>query len=187
MKINFDRDNLIPMIIQDSDSGLVLSLFYTNAKAIAKMQDDGYVWRYSRKLKRVIKKGETSKNYQKVVSIENDCDSDALLVKVRPEGPACHTGQYSCFGNTKPFIKQLTDVISDRRRNPKKTSYVSSIVFKKEKIISKLREELKELIEADKKKEIIWEAADLFFFLLVYLENRDIKFIQVLDELKRRR
>jgi phosphoribosyl-ATP pyrophosphohydrolase/phosphoribosyl-AMP cyclohydrolase len=185
--IKFGKDGLVPMIIQDAEGGTVLSLFYCNEEALRKTKEDGYVWRYSRRLGRIIKKGEESGNFQKVVSIKEDCDSDAILVKVSPEGPACHTGEYSCFRGTKPILQELLEVIEERKNNPKPDSYVSSIIDNKEKIAAKLREELEELLEAEKGEEVAWEAADLFFFLLVYLENKNIKFSQVLDELKRRR
>lgn len=187
MNLRFEKNGLIPMIIQDADSGAVLSLFYTNAEAFEKMKGEGYVWRYSRKLGRVIKKGEQSRNYQKVISMSFDCDSDAILVMVRPKGPACHTGQYSCFGTDQPILAELVEIISERKKNPEQSSYVSSIVNSTDTVVAKLREELDELIEADTDDNVSWEAADLLFFMLVYLENRNVKFSKILDELKRRR
>lgn len=185
--IKFGKDGLVPMIVQDADSNVVLSLFYANKEAVEKTLSDNYVWRYSRKLGRIIKKGETSKNYQKVISVKLDCDSDTLLVKVKPEGPACHSGEYSCFDEDKPILNELVAVLADRKKNPKKGSYTSSIISDRDKIVAKLREETKEVIDAEKDDEIVWEAADLLFFMLVYLENRNIKFTQVLQELKNRR
>jgi phosphoribosyl-ATP pyrophosphohydrolase/phosphoribosyl-AMP cyclohydrolase len=185
--LQFNENGLVPMIIQDVDSGAVLSLFYCNKEALEKTKEEEYVWRYSRKLGRIIKKGESSGNFQKVVSIKEDCDSDAILVKVIPEGPACHTGNYSCFREEKGILSELLEILEDRKNNPKEQSYVSSIVNDREKIVEKLKEELDEFIEAGKEDEITWEAADLLFFMLVYLENRNIKFSKVLQELKRRR
>lgn len=188
MEIKFDEKGLVPLIVQDSESGAVLSLFYANSEAVGKMKEEGYVWRYSRKLGRVIKKGEESGNFQRVVSVSPDCDSDALLVKVVPEGPACHTGEYSCFGEEKPVLCELVEVIAERKKNPVEGgSYVSGLVKERGKIVEKLEEELEELIEAEKENEIAWEAADLLFFMLVYLENRGVSFSSVLSELKRRR
>ena len=186
-KIKFDENGLVPMIIQDVDSGAVLSLFYANQESLGRMNREGMVWRYSRSKKKLMKKGEESGNFLKVVSISLDCDSDALLVKVQPTGPACHTGKSSCFGDFGSVLTQLVKIIAERKQNPKPKSYVSSIVNDKQEIINKLNEELAELIEAEKDSEIIWEAADLLFFMLVYLENRSIKFSQVLYELERRR
>lgn len=184
--IKFDQNGLVPLIIQDADSGAVLSLFYANQEALDRMNQSGYVWRYSRSKKKLMKKGEESGFFQKVVSISPDCDSDALLVLVRPTGPACHTGKSSCFGD-QLLIDKLTKIIAERKSVPKSNSYVSSIVNDREKVIDKLNEELDELITAEKDSEIIWEAADLLFFMLVYLENRSIKFSKVLEELERRR
>ncbi|HID72888.1 TPA: phosphoribosyl-ATP diphosphatase [Candidatus Micrarchaeota archaeon] len=185
--VKFGDDGLVPVIVQDADSGAVLSLFYCNREAFLKMLEEGYVWRFSRKLGRIIKKGEASGNCQKVVSMSKDCDSDALLVAARPEGPACHTGSYSCFSGKTPILWELVDVISGRKSSPKEGSYVSGMVADRQKVAAKLREELGELLEAEKDAEVVWEAADLLFFMLVYLENRNIKFSQVLQELKRRR
>lgn len=189
-EVKFDKDGLVPMIVQDAESGAVLSLFYANADAIAKMDGTGYVWRYSRSQKRLMQKGEMSGNVQKVVSIFPDCDKDALLVRVLPQGPACHTGDYSCFGvqsDKMAVLRELVSVIKGRKLNPQKGSYTSGIIGSRAKIIEKLDEECAELIEAEAKKDIVWEAADLLYFMLVYLENRDIGLDEVLDELKRRR
>ncbi len=186
-RIKYGKDGLVPVIVQDAKTNVVLSLFYANSEALGKMEEEKYVWRYSRKLGRLIKKGEMSGNFQKIVEIREDCDSDALLVRVEPMGPACHTGEYSCFGGEMPLLNELIEVIADRKKNPKKGSYVSGIVGKKEKVVEKLREELDELIEAETDAEIRWEAADLFFFMLVYLENRGVSFSSVLEELRGRR
>ncbi|MDO8553671.1 MAG: bifunctional phosphoribosyl-AMP cyclohydrolase/phosphoribosyl-ATP diphosphatase HisIE [Candidatus Micrarchaeota archaeon] len=187
MKVKFNDAGLVPMIVQDATSGVVLSLFYANEDAVKKTKETGYLWRYSRSRKKLMKKGEESGNFMKVVSLSEDCDSDALLVKVKPEGPACHTGSYSCFGEKKRILCELIEVIKDRKANPKKDSFTSSIVSDRSKIIAKLREECEELIDAEKPSDIKWEAADLLFFMLVYLENRQISFEDVLTELRKRR
>ncbi len=196
MKLKFNPDGLIPLIIQDADSGTVLSLFYANQEAIDKMQETGHVWRYSRSKNKLMQKGEESVNVQKIIEIKEDCDSDALLVKVNPKGPACHKGTVSCFesgvmgGSNQSILSELIAVLRDRKKNPKKGSYTSSILNNQKEIIAKLREECEEFIEAGEKKEdkeVVWEAADLLFFMLVYLENRDVEFADVLKELKRRR
>ena len=193
MKIKFGKDGLVPMIIQDANSGLVLSLFYANEEAIEKMKNTGYVWRYSRAKKKLMKKGEESGNTQKIISITQDCDQDAFLVRVIPNGPACHKGQVSCFESrvSSPdydfsALQELVQIIKERKLNPK-DSYTSKIVKSREAIIEKLREECEELIEAEGQKDITWEAADLIYFTLVYLENREVEFSEVLEELRRRR
>ena len=189
VKLKYDKNGLVPMIIQNAESGTVLSLFYASREAIKNTQQTGYLWRYSRTNKKLMKKGTTSGNYMRVVAISMDCDNDALLVKVKPLGPACHTGQTSCFkdnGYTN-ILRELTSIIADRKKNPKKDSYTSKIVKNREIIVEKLREELEELIDAKRKKDIKWEAADLLYFLLVYLENQNVSWSEVLKELKRRR
>lgn len=189
MKVTYDSNGLVPMIIQDAITGAVLSLFYANSEAIQKMISTRRVWRYSRSKEKLMEKGQESGNYQEIISIMPDCDSDALLIKVKPLGPACHTGNYSCFGEetSENILQQLTAIIKDRKINPRKESYTSSIVSNREKIIEKLREECEELIDAKKSSDIKWETADLLYFILVYLENREILLQDVFDELRRRR
>ena len=187
--MKFDSNGLIPMIIQDAITGAVLSLFYGNAESIKKMKETGFVYRYSRSKQKVMKKGEESGNVQKVKEIIEDCDSDALLVRVNSNGPACHIGSRSCFGNTEraTILSELSSIIQDRKSNPKIDSYTSSIVNSRDAVIRKLREECEELIVAEKKSDIKWEAADLLYFILVYLENRTVTLEEVLGELNRRR
>lgn len=186
MKIKFGENGLVPMIVQDANNGLVLSLFYTNEEAIEKMKSTGYVWRYSRAKTKLMKKGEESGNTQKIVSMNFDCDQDALLVRVIPNGPACHKGTVSCFEAEATILSELSKVIRDRKLNPK-DSYTSKIVKSREAIIAKLHEECEELIEAEGQRNITWEAADLIYFTLVYLENREVGFSEVLKELRKRR
>ncbi len=187
--MKFDSNGLIPMIIQDATTGLVLSLFYANKESIEKMKETCFVYRYSRSKQKVMKKGEESGNVQKVKEIIEDCDSDALLVRVNSNGPACHTGSRSCFGSEEEatILSELSSIIENRKLNPKKGSYTSTIVNNRDAIIEKLREECEELIVAEKKNDIKWEAADLLYFILVYLENRNVKLEAVLAELKGRR
>ena len=104
-KLKYDQRGLVPLIVQDARTGAVLSLFYANQKAIQKSMDTGYVWRFSRQSKKLMMKGATSGNVQKIVSIFEDCDADAVLVRVIPEGPACHLGTYSCFGEIEPLTE----------------------------------------------------------------------------------
>ncbi|MBI5227564.1 bifunctional phosphoribosyl-AMP cyclohydrolase/phosphoribosyl-ATP diphosphatase HisIE [Candidatus Micrarchaeota archaeon] len=187
-KMKFDANGLVPMIIQDQANGAVLSLFYANSDSLRKMQETGFVWRYSRKNKKVMMKGEESGNTQKVVSVSLDCDSDALLVKVIPKGPACHKGTVSCFGQEPAFtIDDLVSIISERKKNPNKNSYTSKLLGSRELIVKKLREELEELIDAKTSKDISFEASDLLYFTLVYLEKAGVLWTDVLKELKERR
>ncbi len=97
VKLNYDDRGLVPAIIQDDDSGEVLTLFWMNDEAVRKTLDSGRVWRYSRQHQQLMLKGDTSGNYLDVRRILYDCDEDALVVRVHPHGPACHTGERTCF------------------------------------------------------------------------------------------
>ncbi|MFH1447842.1 MAG: bifunctional phosphoribosyl-AMP cyclohydrolase/phosphoribosyl-ATP diphosphatase HisIE [Candidatus Micrarchaeota archaeon] len=189
MKLRFNSEGLVPMVIQDANGGAVLSLFYANEESLGKMKETGYVWRFSRSKKKVMKKGIISGNVQRVVSTSPDCDSDAVLVRVLPMGPACHNGGISCFGESKEdvILTELISVIKERKKNPKQRSYTSKILNSREKISEKLTEECCELIEAKDKNDIIWEAADILYFLLVFLEKNEVQFREVLEELTKRR
>ena len=101
-QLNFDDRGLIPAIIQDDDTGEVLTLFYMNDEAVRRTQQSGQVWRYSRKEQRLMRKGDTSGHTLTVRSIFYDCDEDALVIRVQPKGPACHTGERSCFYRDLP-------------------------------------------------------------------------------------
>ncbi|MBI5223246.1 bifunctional phosphoribosyl-AMP cyclohydrolase/phosphoribosyl-ATP diphosphatase HisIE [Candidatus Micrarchaeota archaeon] len=190
-QIKFDNDGLVPIIVQDANTGVVLSLVYANSDAVCRMQETGFVWRYSRSKKKIMQKGEESGNVQRIVSIDLDCDKDALLVRVLPEGPACHLSTVSCFGSEEvaDMLSELALIIKDRRQNQdsNQNSYTAKVVSNRELAIEKLREECEELIEAKEKKDLIWEAADLLYFTLVYFENREVEFGDVLKELRRRR
>ncbi len=95
--LKFDDRGLIPAVIQDDETGEVLSLFYMNEEAVRQTRDSGRVWRFSREHQKLMLKGETSGNYLDVRTVLVDCDADALVVRVKPAGPACHTGERSCF------------------------------------------------------------------------------------------
>ncbi|GAI19529.1 unnamed protein product, partial [marine sediment metagenome] len=148
MEINFDKSNgLVPATIQDNKTNKVLMLGYMNREALEKSLKDGIVTFFSRSKKRLWTKGETSGNYLNIVSIKADCDQDALLVKVNPLGPVCHTGKDTCWGeenleNQTLFLLELEKVIKDRKANPKEGSY-TNFLFRKglKKITQKLGEE----------------------------------------------
>ena len=95
--LKFDDRGLIPAVIQDDETGEVLTLFYMNDEAVQRTRESGRVWRFSREHQQLMLKGETSGNYLDVRSVLVDCDADALVVRVKPAGPACHTGERSCF------------------------------------------------------------------------------------------
>jgi phosphoribosyl-ATP pyrophosphohydrolase/phosphoribosyl-AMP cyclohydrolase len=97
--IKFDKNGLVPMIVQDANSNMVLSLFYANRKALKMTRKSGLIWRYSRTYGKLMQKGASSGNTQKVVSVARNCENNSLLMRVIPKGPACHTGMRSCFGD----------------------------------------------------------------------------------------
>ncbi len=195
MKIDFNKSNgLVPAIIQDIDTKKVLMLAYMNEEAYKKTIETRCVTFFSRSKNRLWTKGETSNNFLNLVDIKLDCDNDTLLVMVKPEGPACHTGSGTCWneGNnaTFGFLSELEQIISDRKENPSDKSYTSSLFDKGiNKIAQKVGEEAVELvIEAkDNNKDLfVNEAADLIFHFLVLLKAKDIKLEEIVEVLVER-
>ncbi|HLA95044.1 MAG TPA: bifunctional phosphoribosyl-AMP cyclohydrolase/phosphoribosyl-ATP diphosphatase HisIE [Pyrinomonadaceae bacterium] len=194
MKLNYAKyaDGLIPAIIQDSDSGIVLMLGFMNAEAVAATKTSGRVTFFSRSKQQLWTKGETSGNYLEFVSIAADCDKDTLLLKANPVGPVCHTGANTCFGEVnKNFLSELESVIDERRSNPTDDSYVSKLFAKGiNKIAQKVGEEAVEVVIAAKDDDIDAfknESADLFFHYLILLRAKGISMSDVLSVLKERR
>lgn len=195
MKIVFDSKRLVPLVVQDAETKQVLSLVYANRDALRKIAETQMVWRWSRSKKRLAMKGESSGNTQEIVELRKDCDGDALLALVKQAGTgACHLGGWSCFAEKKErswgVLDELCRTIRERNATRPKKSYVASLLRKPAAIGEKLVEEAGELGEAMLEKpesEVIWEAADLLFFLLVTIEARGVDAEKVLDELKRRR
>ncbi|MFM2327884.1 MAG: hypothetical protein RIR31_2086, partial [Bacteroidota bacterium] len=152
MKIDFTKypDGLVPAIIQDDATGKVLMLGFMNEAAVAKTQELQKVTFFSRSKNRLWTKGEESGNYLLLKDIKVDCDSDTLLVKVTPQGPTCHTGADTCWGETNSndnFLLQLEQIIIDRKSNPSDKSYTSSLFEKGiNKIAQKVGEEAVELV-----------------------------------------
>ena len=175
---------LLPVITVDS-CGQVLMQAYTNKAALGKTFETGYMWYYSRSRQRLWQKGETSGNRQKLIKLRVDCDRDTILATVDQTGPACHLGNYSCFGDRKFTLDQLYQVIEDRFNNPPPGSYTATLNNKK--VREKLLEEAAELVEAKSREDIIWEAADVLYFLTVLLQKQGITIDDVLMELHRRR
>jgi phosphoribosyl-ATP pyrophosphohydrolase/phosphoribosyl-AMP cyclohydrolase len=181
MKPDFTKspEGLIPAIVQDATTNVVLMLGYMNAEAFEKTQKEKRVTFYSRSKKRLWTKGEESGNFLNVISILIDCDSDTLLIKANPVGPVCHTGADTCFNekNTSTdFLNQLETVINDRKNNPSEKSYVASLFAKGiNKIAQKVGEEAVELvIEAKDNDEKLFldEASDLLFHYLILLSAK---------------
>lgn len=193
MTPNFDKTNgLIPVIIQDNNTNNVLMLGYMNAAAFEQTQREQRVTFYSRSKQRLWTKGETSGNFLNVVSIQLDCDSDTLLVKVIPAGPTCHTGTTTCFGepNSKGFIYELEQTIDQRISDDDPNSYTNKL-FKRgiNKVAQKVGEEAVEVvIEAkDNNRDLFLnESADLLYHLLILLRAKNTRLLDVEEVLKGR-
>jgi phosphoribosyl-ATP pyrophosphohydrolase/phosphoribosyl-AMP cyclohydrolase len=194
--LDFDKGGgLIPAIVQDEDTKHVLMLGYMNRNSLQKTLQTGRVTFYSRSKKDLWTKGETSGNFLNVSEIMADCDEDTLLISVYPEGPVCHTGDATCFGNQKDtlisFVNELEEVIKDRKANPKEGSYTSKLFVKGlNKITQKFGEEAVEFIieSKDSNRELILnEAADVFFHMLILLHQKNVRFEDVLAVLRDRR
>ena len=194
--INFNKGNgLIPVIIQDVDTLQVLMLGYMNEEAYDKTVEDQKVTFYSRSKNRLWTKGEESGNYLNVCSIKLDCDSDTLLIRVKPEGPTCHLGSKTCWSEEQEtrfgILKNLENVITQRLNSESNDSYVASLKAKGiEKIAQKVGEEAVEtVIEAlgNNDKLFLNEAADLLFHYLILIQAKGKKLDDVLEVLEDRR
>jgi phosphoribosyl-ATP pyrophosphohydrolase/phosphoribosyl-AMP cyclohydrolase len=195
MKPNFNKsdNSLIPVIVQDNITNVVLMLGYMNAEAFEKTKKENRVTFFSRSKNRLWTKGEESKNYLNVNSILLDCDEDTLLIKATPEGPVCHTGEDTCFkekNRLENFLFELEAIILERKNNPSDSSYTSSL-FKKgiNKIAQKVGEEAVELvIEAkdDNRSLFLNEASDLLYHYLILLQAKDASLKDIITILKER-
>jgi phosphoribosyl-ATP pyrophosphohydrolase/phosphoribosyl-AMP cyclohydrolase len=192
-KINWKKTNgLAPAIIQDAANGIVLMLSYMDKRALVKTEKTGFIWLYSRTKQRLWKKGETSGNTLRVKSIKLDCDSDALLVKVTPTGPACHTGDTSCFKEEKitDEIRELFSTIEKRKKELPKKSYTASL-FRAgiDHIALKVSEESLEVVQAatkETKQRLVEETVDLLYHLFVLLIQRGVGLKVLEKEIKKR-
>lgn len=192
-KLNFEKaDGLIVCVIQDVTSDKVLMVGYMTKESLLKTIETKLVTFYSRSKKRLWTKGETSKNYLNLVEVIPDCDSDALLIKVNPTGPVCHTGNDTCFNelNSSFSLKHLEQIIHDRISNPSPDSYTSKLVKQGiNKVAQKVGEEAVELvIEAkdDDKGKFLNEAADLTYHYLLLLAAKNVSLHDVLLILSQR-
>jgi len=195
-QLDFSKLNgLIPAIIQDNTTNVVLMLGFMNEEALAKTEETGQVTFFSRSKNRLWTKGEESGNFLNVVSIASDCDSDTLLIKVNPVGPVCHTGDDTCWGETNEesdiqFLEYLQDFIDQRKVEMPEGSYTTSLFQKgTRKITQKVGEEAVETIigaMANDDENFLYEGADLLYHLIVLLTHKGYRIEDLARELKKR-
>lgn len=179
---------LIPTIAQDED-GQVLMLAFSTKESLVKTFRTGMATYYSRSRGKLWVKGETSGNAQKLLQVRYDCDKDALLFRVRQTSAACHTGAYSCFGQKeKEFgIDDLYHTIADRIAKPVKGSYTSRIAADEKLIKERIREECEEVLNYTDRENLVWEVADLAYFVLMLMAKKGIMPDDIKNELRGRR
>jgi phosphoribosyl-ATP pyrophosphohydrolase/phosphoribosyl-AMP cyclohydrolase len=195
MHVNFDKyaDGLVPAIVQDADTLRVLMLGFMNAPALAVTEQTGKVTFFSRSKQRLWTKGEESGHFLLLKDIKVDCDEDTLLIQAHPQGPTCHTGADTCWGEENKggdFLSYLEAVIASRKGASPDSSYTASLFSKGiNKVAQKVGEEAVELvIEAkdDNKSLFLGEAADLMFHYLVLLQAKGYQLDEVISVLKQR-
>jgi len=197
-ELKFDEKGLIPAVVTDAETGAVLTLAYMNRESLQISMEKGLTCFWSRSRQALWLKGETSGNYQHIVSITADCDGDALTVAVRKDGPACHTGAESCFHNPifrseepEPFsLEGLYRLLEDRKAKLPENSY-TTYLFQKglDKILKKVGEESTEVIiagKAEDRKETVYEIADLTYHVLVLMVELGISVEEIQAELASR-
>ncbi|MFB4164538.1 bifunctional phosphoribosyl-AMP cyclohydrolase/phosphoribosyl-ATP diphosphatase HisIE [Alteribacillus sp. JSM 102045] len=201
-ELTFDEKGLIPAIVQDAVSKEVLTLAYMNKESVQKTLETKETWFYSRSRQELWHKGETSGNTQHVTDIHYDCDQDALVVKVTPNGPACHKGKYSCFSQSLlekdpdstsgrfAILNQLEQTIAEREAEMPEGAYTTYLFTEGvDKILKKVGEEASEVIIASKNRdaeELKWESADLLYHLFVLLREQKMPLDEVLGVLDER-
>ncbi|PLR85361.1 bifunctional phosphoribosyl-AMP cyclohydrolase/phosphoribosyl-ATP pyrophosphatase [Bacillus canaveralius] len=204
--IRFDEKGLVTAIVQDAVTKAVLTLAYMNRESLERSIETGETWFFSRSRQELWHKGATSGNTQKIIEMTYDCDGDAILVLVNPNGPACHNGTVSCFTNSLyatqsnaaendsaanyEILTKLEQVIKEREQQRPEGAY-TTYLFEKgvDKILKKVGEEAAEVIIAAKNRdseELKWEAADLIFHLFVLLREQELSFSEILSVLEER-
>lgn len=195
MKLNFEKyaDGLLPVVVQDPDTSKVLMVGFMNQAAVDKTVASNLVCFYSRSRRSLWTKGETSGNYLHVTAMVHDCDNDTLLIKARPEGPVCHTGADTCFGErneSTDFLYELQNIIEKRKEERVEGSYTASLFNKGiNKIAQKVGEEATELIieaKDDNEELFLNEAADLLFHYMILLTAKDKRLEDVVEVLRKR-
>lgn len=196
MKPDFQKQALIPVIVQDYQTKQVLMMAYTNEEAYQKMLESGETWFWSRSRQKLWHKGEESGHFQKVKRMRLDCDQDTFLVFVEQTGNACHTGAYSCFyDEVIPFddsdiFADLEKQIADRKAHPVEKSYTNYLLDQGiDKVLKKVGEEASEVIIASKnsdKTELLGEIDDLLYHLFVLMNQTDISLEEVRQKARER-
>jgi phosphoribosyl-ATP pyrophosphohydrolase/phosphoribosyl-AMP cyclohydrolase len=195
-ELAFGENGLLPCVVQDWSTGEVLTVAYMNEEAVARTRESGETWFWSRSRQELWHKGETSGNVQRVRELRWDCDADTLLALVEPAGPACHTGERTCFfqGETAraPYeaLPALERTIADRRRTPSEGSYTAELLADPPRIGEKVREEAEEVARAaasESDERVAEEAADVLYHLSVLMASRDMTLADALEVLNARR
>ncbi len=196
MEVRFDELGLVPCVVQDARSGEVLTLAYMNAEALELTRETGETHFFSRSREELWHKGETSGNVQRVAALRYDCDADAVLALVEPAGPACHTGERTCFfrGDMEPVehevLPALERTIADRRERRPGDSYTAALLADPDRVSEKVREEADEVARAatgESDERVAQEAADVLYHLAVLLASRGLSLEPALRELNGRR
>lgn len=194
--IRFDEIGLVPCVVQDARTGEVLTLAYMNREALERTRASGETWFWSRSREELWHKGETSGNVQRVKELRWDCDADAILALVEPAGPACHTGERTCFhnGELEPVpaeaLAALERTIAQRRAERPEGSYTAELLADPGRIGEKVREEADEVARAadeEADERVAAEAADVLYHLAVLLASRELSFTDAFAELNGRR
>ncbi len=202
-RVRFGDDGLVPAIVQDAETGRVLTLAWMNAESLAKTIETGQTWFWSRSRGELWNKGATSGNTQEVSGIATDCDRDAIVVTVVPAGPACHTGEVTCFhdplqgdvgADNAPFamLPDLEAIIADRAADADpESSYTASLLARGiDTMCKKVGEEATEVAIAAKGGEhdqLVYESADLLYHLMVLWQSQGVSLSEVAEELASRR
>lgn len=204
-EVKWNADGLAPVVLVDARTNAVLTLAFANREALEKTLATQSTWLFSRSRAELWNKGATSGNTQRVIAVALDCDGDALLYRVIPDGPACHTGAPTCFFNVVPLpgaeavpggarfaeaMLALSSTIADRHANPPEGSYTATLFSGGvDRIAKKIGEEATEVVIAAKNEdrgELIWEMSDLLYHSLVLLAERRVTLDEIGDELARR-
>ena len=194
--MEFDQDGLAPCVVQDWRTGEVLTLAYVNQEALARTRETGEMHFWSRSRNELWRKGETSGNVQRVKELRYDCDADALLALVEPAGPACHTGERTCFyrGDMEPApheaLPALERTIAERVTDKPEGSYTAELLADPPRIGEKVREEAGEAAAAaagESDERVAEEAADVLYHLSVLLAQRGLKMSDAFEALNGRR